>query len=188
MGINYHRSSDNILNSKYKRFYRKFNSTLKLLQPYVNNLILDELNINIFSFKIYSKKDKNPNNKLYDYFNKYLTDSYLFLPIENPTGAAFCYNNDTNVSRDMILECFGICLDSYLNEEQIIFGEFNNLKIDTKENPPNITLIGFIHKSIYDYDLEYPYFEIYNISKGCVNDLYNFNISGEIDGIKFILI
>ena len=83
--LNYHCSSDNILNSKYKRFYRKFNSTLKLLQPYVNNLILDELNINIFSFKIYSKIDKNPNNKLYDYFNKYLTDGYLFLPIENPT-------------------------------------------------------------------------------------------------------
>lgn len=45
--------------------------------------------------------------------------------------------------------------------------------------------MGFIHKTLDEFDLEYPHFVINNLSKGCVNDKYTFNITGEIDDIDY---
>ena len=166
--------------NKFKEFYNEFNSTLNLFYPYINNLFLD-IDINIFSFKILIKIDKYPNNKIYQYYNKYM-GNYLILSIYEPLGVAFCYLKDKNISRTTILECFGISgYYDYLEENEFELYKINSLDIYGDYNyEPNITFLGFIHKSLYDSDIEYPIFKINNISKGCINDKYNFNISGEI--------
>ena len=105
--LNYKCNNGNIFNSRFIDFYNKFNSTLKLIYPYFDYLI-NEIDLNIFSFKILTKIDKYSNNSIYEYINKY-AGSYLLLPIQYPAGISFCYIKDKNISRDMILECFGIC-------------------------------------------------------------------------------
>ena len=155
--LNYKCNNGNIFNSRFRDFYNKFNSTLKLIYPYFNNLLKD-YDINIFSFKIITKIDKYPNNnKLYEYTNKY-AGGYLVLPTNDPEGVSFCYIKDKNITRDMILECFGIC-DYYddLNENKIDFEEYNSLHIFDNDISPKFTFMGFIYKDLYDFDLEYPF-------------------------------
>ena len=68
--LNYKCNNGNIFNSRFIDFYNKFNSTLKLIYPYFDYLI-NEIDLNIFSFKILTKIDKYPNNSIYEYINKY---------------------------------------------------------------------------------------------------------------------
>ena len=168
---------------KFKDFYYEFNSTLNLFFPIFNKYIFD-VDFNMYSFKILIEMNKIPNNTIYKYYNK-LLGNYLIMPIDDPSGVAFCYLKDKNISRATISECYGIT-DYYLDleEEEFDMNIFNSLNLYSDiYNIPNLTFLGFIDKFLYNSDINYPNFRINNISKGCINDKYNFNISGEISEI-----
>jgi hypothetical protein len=164
---------------KSQDFEEEFNSTLSLFYLFnrKTNLDADTKEIN---FKVIAKADKYPNKKINEVYNKYM-GKYLTLIIDDLSGVALCNLNGKNITNATILKCRGICGYEY-NLEKIKFDTINSLNIFGDEtNSPNICFMGFIDK---EPDKEEPKFRINYISKSniCINDTYNFNISGEIIG------
>jgi len=126
--------------------------------------------------------DGYANTKLSDLYDKYF-ENFLTLPLEEPLGVSFCYLKEKNISRIMILECYGIAYyDDELNEDEIIFKNINSLNTHGDDiYSQTITLIGLINQFIDGNELEYPKYVVDNISSECFNNLYRFNITGIID-------
>ena len=178
--LKYKCNNGNIIKYRFRELYNEFNTTINSINDLFNTT--PDIDYNIFSFKILLEMDGYANIKLSDLYDKYF-ENYLTLPIREPLGISFCYLKEKDISRIMILECYGIAhYNDFLNEEEIIFKNINSLNIhgDNKYSQ-TIKLIGLINQNINENDIVYPKYIVDSISSECFNNQYRFNITGIID-------
>jgi len=177
--LKYKCNNGNNIKYRFRELYNEFNTTMNSI-----NDLLDEsedIDYNIFSFKILLEMNEYSNSKLSDYYDKHF-ENYLTLPIEEPLGVSFCYLKEKNVSRIMVLDCYGIVYYDELDEEEIVFKNINSLNMHGDDKYyQTITFLGLNNQYIDQKDIVYPKFIVNNISSECFNNLYRFNITGEID-------
>ena len=171
-------------NAKYRfrELYNEFNTTINSINDLFDESTDTDEEYNIFSSKILLEMNENANTKLSDFYNKYF-ENYLTLPIKEPLfGFLFCYIKEKNISRIMILDCFGIVYYSEFDEEEIKFTKINSLNMHGDDKiSQTITLLGIINQNINENDIVYPKYIVNSISTECFNNLYRFNITGIID-------
>ena len=177
--LKYKCNNRNNIRYRFRELYNEFNTTI--------NSIIDlfdespDIEYNIFSFKILLELNEYSKDKLSDFYDKHF-ENYLTLPIEEPFGISFCYLKEKNVSRLMILECYGIVDNYEFDEEEIKFKNINSLNMHGNDKySQTISLLGLINQNIDENDIVYPKYIVDSISSVCYNNLYRFNITGIID-------
>ena len=176
--LKYKCNNGNIIKYRFREIYNEFNTTINS----INDLFDDspDIDYNIFSFKLLLEIDGYEKGKLSDLYDKYYKN-YLTIPIKEPLGVSFCYLKEKNISRIMILECYGIVHYNDLYEEKIIFRNINSLNIHGNDKySQNITLLGLINQNIDENNIVYPKYIVDSISTECFNNLYRFNVTGVI--------
>ena len=173
-------NNGNDIKYRFRELYNEFKTTINSINDLFNSS--QDIDYNIFSFKILLEMDGYEKSKLSDLYDKYF-ENYLTLPIRSPYGISFCYLNEKKISRIMILECYGIVYYSELiEEEDIILKNINSINIHGNDKySQNITLIGLINQLIDENDIVYPKYIIDSISSECFNNQYRFNITGVVD-------
>ena len=163
-----------------KGFDDEFNSVMNYIFSLNDNLLGPEYRKE-FSYKIMIKIDKYPTKKLDEYYNKYM-GNFLILQVDN-LGFSFCDLKNKNITKTSIIRCYG----NYYYDvgEDIVIYKINSHNIyGDYNNGPKMTFLGLINNNLneYEYEEEYPKFKVDNISKGCIDGQYIFNISGKFYG------
>ena len=177
--LKYKCNNGNDIKYRFRELYNEFKTTINSINDLFD--LSKDIDYNIFSSKILLEMDGYEKSKLSDLYDKYF-ENYLTLPIRSPYGMSFCYLKEKNISRVMILECFGIVYYSEIIEEDIIFKNINSLNIHGNDKySQHIEFIGLINQLIDENDIVYPKYIINSISSKCFNNQYSFNITGVID-------
>ena len=145
--LKYKCNNGNNIKYRFRELYNEFNTTINSINDLLDKSL--DIDYNIFSFKILLEMDGYANIKLSDLYDKYF-ENYLTIPIREPLGISICNLKEKDISRIMILECYGIAhYNGTLNEEEINFKNINSLNMHGDDKySQTIKLIGLINQNI----------------------------------------